>query len=230
VFCRAGERGVVVVGALVAHFQHRDGVHDEACCHARRRAGSQVRDIAQLRQRRRGIGFTSADARARAVREACCDGQAGEAGGVGAHAVEHAEVEGAAEAGADHRGGGAAPELADWVWAIEDLAQGLADGGGAGAGLLDAGFEQVGGLEEEGGCAAGAEAGEEVEAWEGNSVSECLEVYEDMAWCVVRGVLMLKTIWVCIGIGIDNIPVDAFFRSCAPWDMAAWCLSLHAAR
>jgi hypothetical protein len=30
----------------------------------------------------------------------------------------------------------------------------LGDGGGAGAGLLDAGFEEVGGLEEEGGCAA----------------------------------------------------------------------------
>jgi hypothetical protein len=41
---------------------------------------------------------------------------------------------------------------------------------------------------------------------------------------------MLKTIWFCIGIWIDNIPVDAFFRSCAPWDMAAWCSSLHAAR
>jgi hypothetical protein len=40
----------------------------------------------------------------------------------------------------------------------------MADGGGAVAGLLDAGFEQVGRLEEEGGGAAGAEAGEEVEA------------------------------------------------------------------
>jgi len=40
----------------------------------------------------------------------------------------------------------------------------VGDGCGAVAGLLDAGFEQVGGLEEEGGRAAGAEAGEEVEA------------------------------------------------------------------
>ena len=40
----------------------------------------------------------------------------------------------------------------------------MADCGGAVAGLLDAGFEQVGGLEEEGCCAARGEAGEEVEA------------------------------------------------------------------
>ena len=50
----------------------------------------------------------------------------------------------------------------------------MADGGGAGAGLLDAGFEKVGGLEEEGGCAAGAEAGEEVEAWREEDVRSCL--------------------------------------------------------
>lgn len=165
---RAGERGVGVVGAFVAHFQHRDGVHDEACCDARGGARSQVRNIAELRERRRGVvAVGSADACASAVRETCRDGDAGQASGVGTHAVEHAEVEGAAEAGADHGGGGAAPELADGVGAIEDLAQDVADGGGAGAGLLDAGFEEVGGLEEEGGCAAGAEAGEEVEAWEG---------------------------------------------------------------
>ena len=52
----------------------------------------------------------------------------------------------------------------DGFGAVEDLAQDMADSGGAVAGLLDAGFEQVGGLEEEGCCAAGGEAGEEVEA------------------------------------------------------------------
>jgi len=40
----------------------------------------------------------------------------------------------------------------------------VGDGCGAVAGLLDAGLEQVGGLEEKGSCAAGTEAGEEVEA------------------------------------------------------------------
>lgn len=123
VSCCAGQRGISVVGALVADFQHRDGVHDEARRHARRGARSQIRDIAQLRQRRRSIAASArADASASGVRQACCDGQAGQAGGVGAHAVQHAEVEGAAEAGADHGGGGAAPELADWTGAIEDLA------------------------------------------------------------------------------------------------------------
>jgi len=154
VLCCAGQGGVGVVGALVAHFEHRDGVHDEAGCHARRSARSQIGDVAQLRQRGGSVAGACADASASGVGEACCDGEAGQASGVGAHAVQHAEVEGAAEAGADHGGGGAAPELADWVGAIEDLAQGVGDGGGAGAGLLDAGFEQVGGLEEEGGRAA----------------------------------------------------------------------------
>lgn len=50
----------------------------------------------------------------------------------------------------------------------------MGDGGGAGAGLLDAGLEKVGGLEEEGGCAAGTEAGEEVEAWKEEGVNGCL--------------------------------------------------------
>jgi len=27
----------------------------------------------------------------------------------------------------------------------------------------------------------------------------------------------------------DDLPVDAFFRSCDPLDIAAWCSSLHAA-
>ena len=55
----------------------------------------------------------------------------------------------------------------------------MADCGGAVAGLLDAGFEQVGGLEEEGCCAAGGEAGEEVEA------------------CIVdREVLLVRLSWV----------------------------------
>ena len=35
------------------------------------------------------------------------------------------------------------------VWPVEDAAE--SEGQGAGAGLLDAGFEQVGGLKEEGG-------------------------------------------------------------------------------
>jgi hypothetical protein len=39
--------------------------------------------------------------------------------------------------------------------AIEDVAEDVGDGGRAVGGLLDAGFEQVGGLEEEGGGTAG---------------------------------------------------------------------------
>jgi hypothetical protein len=70
--------------------------------------------------------------------------------------------------------------LADGVGAIEDLAEGVGESGGAGAGLLDAGFEQVGGLQEEGGCAAGAETGEEVEGYKGEDVSMVLLVYESL--------------------------------------------------
>lgn len=45
----------------------------------------------------------------------------------------------------------------------EDGAEDWEEGGGAG--LLDAGLEQVGWLEKDGGADAGEEAGEEVEGW-----------------------------------------------------------------
>jgi len=43
--------------------------------------------------------------------------------------------------------------LADWVWLGADEAEGGEEG--AGARLLDAGFEEVGGLQEDGGGEAG---------------------------------------------------------------------------
>lgn len=77
--------------------------------------------------------------------------------------VQSGEVQRGAEARADDGGEGAAPELAQGVWSGGDVAEGVEKGGGAG--LLDAGFQEVGGLEEGGGEDAGAEAGDEVECW-----------------------------------------------------------------
>ncbi len=77
--------------------------------------------------------------------------------------VEGGEVEGGAEACADDGGEGAAPELAEGVGGSGDVAESLGEGDRAG--LLDAGLEEINGLEERGGECAGAEAGDEVECY-----------------------------------------------------------------
>ena len=74
-----------------------------------------------------------------------------------AEGVEGGEVEGGAEAGSDDGREGASPEVLEGVGAGEDGPEGGEEG--SGAGLLDAGFEEVGGLEERGGEAACCEAG-----------------------------------------------------------------------
>lgn len=81
-----------------------------------------------------------------------------------AEGVEGGEVEGGAEAGPDDGREGAAPELAEGIWSAGDATEGLQQGGGVG--LLDAGLEEIGGLEEGGGEDAGTEAGDEVECWD----------------------------------------------------------------
>lgn len=77
--------------------------------------------------------------------------------------IESGEVEGGAEARADDGREGAAPELAEGVGAAGDVAEGVGEGGRAG--LLDAGLEEINGLEKRGGESAGAEAGDEVECY-----------------------------------------------------------------
>lgn len=84
---------------------------------------------------------------------------------MGADRVQRGEVDGAAEAGSEGRGRGAAPEGGEYAGYAEarggcggaDLAQREAEG--VVAGLLDAGFEQIDGLEEDSRERAGAEAG-----------------------------------------------------------------------
>ncbi|KAI4138359.1 MAG: hypothetical protein LQ341_004704, partial [Variospora aurantia] len=71
------------------------------------------------------------------------------------------EVQGGAEAGADDGGEGPTPELTEGVGALCDAAESLQEGGGVG--LLNAGLEEIGGLEEGSGENAGAEAGDEME-------------------------------------------------------------------
>ncbi len=51
------------------------------------------------------------------------------------------------------------------MWRGEDGAEDRQESGGAG--LLDTGFEKVGGLEKDRGAEAGEESGEEVEDWRG---------------------------------------------------------------
>lgn len=89
------------------------------------------------------------------------DGEDIAAGDALAQGVEGVEVEAAADAGTDGGGGGAAPEAADWLRPRGDGP----DGGPevCGVRLLDAGFEEVGGLEENCAYDAAAEAGDEVE-------------------------------------------------------------------
>lgn len=78
-----------------------------------------------------------------------------------AEGIESGEVESGAETGADYGGESAAPEMAEGIGAAGYVAEGVDEGGGAG--LLDAGFEEIDGLEKGGGEDAGAEAGDEVE-------------------------------------------------------------------
>lgn len=59
--------------------------------------------------------------------------------------VESGEIEGGAEACANDGGESAAPELTKGVGAAGDVAESLGEGGGAG--LLNAGLEEVDGLE-----------------------------------------------------------------------------------
>ena len=71
-------------------------------------------------------------------------------GDILAEGVETGKVERGAEAGAEGRRESAAPETTDGVWRGEDCADGREEGRGL-AGLLDAGFQEVCGLEEDGG-------------------------------------------------------------------------------
>ena len=76
-----------------------------------------------------------------------------------AQPVEAAEVEGGAGAGADGGGEGAMPEVTDG----EGAEEGEEWSRGGFLRLLQAGFEQVGGLKEGGGCEATEETGDEME-------------------------------------------------------------------
>lgn len=88
------------------------------------------------------------------------NGEKGHARDLVADRVQRGEVDGAAESGAQGRGCCAAPESGYETWRSADLAQDKAQG--VVARLLDASFEEVDGLEEDGGEGAGAEAGYEV--------------------------------------------------------------------
>lgn len=60
------------------------------------------------------------------------------------------------------------------MWSAENGAEDREESGGVG--LLDAGFEEVGGLEEDRRAEAGEEAGEEVEGWVGFDLSPRLYI------------------------------------------------------
>lgn len=140
---RGQPHGVVGVQvALEAHLEDGDGHHEEAGPRACCGAGGQVRRVAQLGQRARvAVGCGAAS-------RASGGAQCGELDAA-PQRVEAREVDGGAASCAECAGECAAPELADGVWAAR---YGL-DGGEEGVlvGLLQAGFEEVGGLEEDGG-------------------------------------------------------------------------------
>ena len=96
----------------------------------------------------------------------------------------------------------------------------MADCGGAVAGLLDAGFEQVGRLEEEGCCAAGGEAGEEVEACGERERGLLVRVFT-VRWSMLKWKVHVH---LSIHTGMGSLPL---LRSIGHGSLG--CLSLHAA-
>lgn len=156
------EGGVVVERRFVADFEDRQGHEDEACEGAGDGAGEEVAGIGEFRE---GGGMWVGLGGARGGGY----GEEGDEGGILADGVEAGEVDGGAEAGSKGRRDGAAPESGDEVRCGADLGYGGAEG--VRAGLLDAGLEEVDGLEENGREDARAEAGNEVEGWEAMVVS-----------------------------------------------------------
>ena len=75
--------------------------------------------------------------------------------------IERGEVKRGTNACSYYRRQCTAPELFQGTGTCKNLAEGSEEG--CRAGLLDTGFEEVGGLEERGRQAAGRKAGEEVE-------------------------------------------------------------------
>lgn len=145
----AGDGAVRIQAGLVADLDDGQRHEDEAGEGAGEGAGEEVGGVGELRQGGGGGGGGGAGVRC------------GQGGGVLADGVERGEVDGGTHAGAQGRGHGAPPEGGDGIGRARDVADGGADR--VRAGLLDAGLEEVEGLQEHGAEDAGAQAGDEVE-------------------------------------------------------------------
>lgn len=147
----AEDGAVRVQGGLVADLDDGQGHEDEAGEGTGEGAGEEVGGVGELRQGGGGGAVVM-------VRH-----RGGQGRGVLADGVERRKIDGGTDAGAQGRGHGAPPEGGDGIGRAGDVADGGADR--VRAGLLDAGLEEVEGLQEHGAEDAGAQASDEVESW-----------------------------------------------------------------